>query len=130
MMSSFRQLLGQSHKTNQKDLHIDVWKALFFVVDEKSRTKLTGRCYSMASRYTDLDNARFWIGSKKIWDARIYVVRALRCTNFWAARFFLSYTIVCFKKNLGFSETDINSHTSIKKGFPFGQATQLLLCNF
>ena len=53
--------------------------------------------YSKASRYTassctDLDNARFWIGSKKIWDARIYVVRTFRYTNFWDARFFFSYT--------------------------------------
>ena len=41
--------------------------------------------YSKASRYTassytDLDNARFWIGSKKIWDAQIYVVETLNCT--------------------------------------------------
>ena len=53
--------------------------------------------YSRASRYTassctDLDNARFWIESKKTWDARIYVVSTFRCTNFWAALFFLSYT--------------------------------------
>ena len=39
--------------------------------------------YSKASRYTasrcmDLDNVRFWIGSKQIWDARIYVVKAAR----------------------------------------------------
>ena len=44
--------------------------------------------YSKASRYTasrctDLDNARFWIGSKKIWDERIYVVKTLSCTYFW-----------------------------------------------
>ena len=44
--------------------------------------------YSKASRYTassctDLDNARFCIGSKKIWDARIYVVKTLSSTVFW-----------------------------------------------
>ena len=48
--------------------------------------------YSRASRYTassctDLDNARFWIGSKKIWDARFlincYLMHVfLRSTNF------------------------------------------------
>ena len=46
--------------------------------------------YSKALRYTassctDLDNARFWIGSKKIWDARIYVVKTLNCTVFWCS---------------------------------------------
>ena len=48
--------------------------------------------YSKASRYTassctDLDSARFWIGSKKIWDARFFdklleMHVFLRSTNF------------------------------------------------
>ena len=29
---------------------------------------------------TDLDNEHFWIGSQKIWDARIYIVKTLSCT--------------------------------------------------
>ena len=42
--------------------------------------------YSKASKYTassctDLDNARFWIGSKKFWDARFWTILPL------AARF-------------------------------------------
>ena len=42
------------------------------------------KTYRKASRYTassctDLDNARFLIGSKKIRDARIYVVKTLSC---------------------------------------------------
>ena len=36
----------------------------------------------MASRCTDLDNARFLIGSNKIWDEQIYVVKTLSCTFF------------------------------------------------
>ena len=36
-----------------------------------------------ASRCTELDNAHFWIGSKKIWDAQIYVVKTVICTVFW-----------------------------------------------
>ena len=44
--------------------------------------------YSKALRYTassctDLDNAHFWIGSKKNWDAWIYVVKTLSCTVYW-----------------------------------------------
>ena len=45
--------------------------------------------YSKASRYkassfTDLTGAHFWIGSKKIWDERIYVVKLLSSTVFWS----------------------------------------------
>ena len=91
--------------------------------------------YSRASRYTassctDLDNARFWIGSKKFWDtrflmnfiwdarifdffpkifwdARFFINCYLRCTNFWDARFSLSYTNslltkICIKYLSGF----------------------------
>ena len=36
----------------------------------------------MASRCTDLDNARFLIGSKKIWGERIYIVKTLSYTFF------------------------------------------------
>ena len=36
----------------------------------------------MASRCTDLDNVRFLIGSNKIWDELIYVVKTLSCTFF------------------------------------------------
>ena len=44
--------------------------------------------YSKASRYTAssctvLNNAGFRIGSKKIWDAQIYVLKTLCCTVFW-----------------------------------------------
>ena len=64
--------------------------------------------YSKASRYTalsctDLADARFWIGSKIIWDKRIYLVKARfsdhlaftllsnkSCTNFKLHKFFLS----------------------------------------
>ena len=58
------------------------WKTELLVIIYKD--------YSKASRYTasscmDLDNARFWIGSKKIWDARIYVVKTLSCTVFWCS---------------------------------------------
>ena len=46
--------------------------------------------YSKASRYTassctDLAGARFWIGSKKIWDERIYEVKTLSSTVFWSS---------------------------------------------
>ena len=46
--------------------------------------------YSEASRYTvssctDLDNARFWIESKNIWDAWIYLVKTLSYTFFWCS---------------------------------------------
>ena len=46
--------------------------------------------YSKASRYTalsctDLAGARFWIGSKKIWDERIYEVKTLSSTLFWSS---------------------------------------------
>ena len=62
--------------------------------------------YSKASRYTalsctDLADARFWIGSKIIWDKRIYLVKARfsdhlaftllsnkSCTNFELHEFF------------------------------------------
>ena len=48
--------------------------------------------YSKASRYTassctDLAGAHFWIGSKKIWDERIYVVKTLSSTVFWSSCF-------------------------------------------
>ena len=46
--------------------------------------------YSKALRYTassctDLAGARFWIGSKKIWDERIYEVKTLSSTVFWSS---------------------------------------------
>ena len=45
--------------------------------------------YSKASRYTassctDLAGARFWIGSKRIRDEQIYVVKTLSSTVFWS----------------------------------------------
>ena len=51
-------------------------------------TKLILNCHSKASRYTasscmDHDNARFWIGSKKIWDAQIYLAKNLSCKFFF-----------------------------------------------
>ena len=54
----------------------------------KSFPSLIFFCYSKASRFTasswtNLDNARFWIGSKKIWDAWIFVAKTLSCTVFW-----------------------------------------------
>ena len=57
-----------------------------FKVKSTKLVKYSG--YSKASRYTassctDLDNARFWIGSKKNWDERIYVVKTLSSTVFW-----------------------------------------------
>ena len=59
--------------------------------------------YSKASRYvasscTDLAGARFWIGSKKIWDERIYVVKP------WGARFFdhLAFTLLSNKSCTNF----------------------------
>ena len=52
-----------------------------------SRILNYGLNYSKALRYTassctDLDNARFWIGSQKIWDAQIYVMKNLSYTFF------------------------------------------------
>ena len=32
-----------------------------------------------------LDSARFWIGSKKIWDAQIYLVKTLSYTFYWCS---------------------------------------------
>ena len=55
------------------------------------RIKQTSHCsYIKASRYTalscmDLYNACFWIGSKKIWDTQIYVVKTLSCTFLWCS---------------------------------------------
>ena len=55
MMSSFRHLLGQSHKTNQKDLHIRCLKSFGFVVNEKSRTMETqwqNVCWKCEQKYS------------------------------------------------------------------------------
>ena len=43
---------------------------------------------STASSCTDLEDARFWIGSKNIWDERIYVVKNLSSTVFWSSCFY------------------------------------------
>ena len=46
--------------------------------------------YSKALRnMADLADTRFWIGSQKIWDARIYVVRtlSLKDPGFWEVYF-------------------------------------------
>ena len=63
--------------------------------------------YSKASRYTassctDLDHARFWIGSKKIWDTRFFDKLTwdarifLFCPkNFWDARFLINCSLRC-----------------------------------
>ena len=56
--------------------------------------------YSKASRYTassctDLDNARFCIGSKKQWDARFLKNCCLRCTFFWEARILINIFLRC-----------------------------------
>ena len=78
--------------------------------------------YSKASRYTassctDLDNARFWIGSKNIWDAHflncylrctflnrvqkkfemhVFIVNCyLRCTFFWDHKFWWIFSCSC-----------------------------------
>ena len=54
-MSSFRHLLGQSHKTNQKDLHIRCLKSFGFVVNEKSRTMETqwqNVCWKCEQKYS------------------------------------------------------------------------------
>ena len=50
------------------------------------------KLYSKALRYmalssTDLAAARLWIGSKTIWDERLYVVRTFKCTNFEMNKF-------------------------------------------
>ena len=53
-----------------------------------------------ASSCMDLEDARFWIGSKNIWDARFLMNCYLRCTDFWFclktnwdARFLVIYQI-------------------------------------
>ena len=52
--------------------------------------QLHSSLYSKASRYTalsctDLAGASFWMGSKKIWDERIYEVKTLSSTVFWSS---------------------------------------------
>ena len=37
----------------------------------------------MAFSCTDLDNARFWLGSKKVLDKQIYLVKTSHCTVFF-----------------------------------------------
>ena len=59
--------------------------------------------YSKASRYTassctDLDSTRFWIGSKKPWDAR-FLINCYEMHVFWEARIL---------KNIVFSCTDFD----------------------
>ena len=59
----------------------------------------TDGTYSKASRYTasscmDLNNVRFWIGSKKFWNAWIYIVRTFRCTRFLYELFSLVYDFI------------------------------------
>ena len=61
----------------------DIFSSLFSCCD-----------YSKASRYTassctDLDNARFWIGSKKIWEARFLTKKI------WEARFLINCYLRC-----------------------------------
>ena len=64
--------------------------------------------YSKASRYTasrctDLDNARFWIGSKNIWDARFCTFLHVFCTflhvfwhmRTWDTRFLINKYLRC-----------------------------------
>ena len=74
--------------------------------------------FSKASRYTassctDLAGVRFWIGSKKIWDERSYVVKP------WAARFFdhLDFTLLSKKSCTNFELHDFFS-------FPKKRASQ------
>ena len=56
--------------------------------------------FSKASRYmafscTDLDNARFWLGSKKVLDKQIYVVKTLHCMFLYDLAFALSSNSSC-----------------------------------
>ena len=83
-----------------------------FLQQDGSKTlqQLKFLTYSKASRYTassctDLDNARFWIGSKKPWDARFLINCYLRCTFFWEARILINIFLRCtnfLKENYDF----------------------------
>ena len=86
-----RLMRGHPHKT---------WNFILSYI-QKRQKKLKNSStyfwrYSKASRYTassctDLDNAHFWIGSKKIWDTRIHVVKTLSCT-------FILWSCLCLIK--------------------------------
>ena len=95
--------------------------------------------YSRASRYTtssctDLDNVRFWIGSKKIWDTRFWSILLekheffiffpkffLRCTFFdkltWDARIFdfgyLSLFLYLHNEHYNFQNIFFETSTSL-----------------
>ena len=56
-----------------------------FIVVKSGIEKSGAEMSFNTSSYTDLDNARFWVGSKRFWDARIYVAKTLGWTVFWCS---------------------------------------------
>ena len=69
--------LGESWVVLFSSVICENWRSSAFKICGSFLGCISNFSYSEASRYTassctDLDNARFWIGSKKIWDARIF----------------------------------------------------------